>query len=316
MVKLQGGYLTSEFENNHPQVSVIPCTISHVVANARQLPRRDDLLAAQLLKRWDACEVVLEDNCRNALRHILDRLEIKDVADEVSVFTTSGMPYLSGCVSRTIELRGSWRRETVTSKTRAILVVHEFGYPFTSLSHLKEYGVPIIEDVAFAFDSRYPEGNLVGTLGDYVVCSFSKFFDIQFGGAAVRRTLRSPCLNPQNRCDTVNYISNVVGSQYDQIPTYSKLRLSLLDCYTKSFARLGCRPYFSSVHGAVPGVFLFNAPPNWNLPHLKEYLWRRGIQCTVFYGEQAFYLPLHHNLSEGIVDYLYNLVASFTHEGK
>jgi hypothetical protein len=35
---------------------------------------------------------------------------------------------------------------------------------------------------------------------------------------------------------------------------------------------------------------------NVDLPKLKEFLYNQGIQCSVFYGENAFYLPVHQNL--------------------
>ena len=75
-------------------------------------------------------------------------------------------------------------------------------------------------------------------------------------------------------------------------------------------------PYFENEVGVVPSVFLFRAPTDWNLVKLKEYLWTRGIQCTVFYGDHAFYLPLHQAMEEATVDYLYWMVRSFFDENK
>jgi dTDP-4-amino-4,6-dideoxygalactose transaminase len=66
-------------------------------------------------------------------------------------------------------------------KTKAILVNHEFDFPYENLSKLLNYELPIIENCAHSFISQNQEGT-VGNIGDYVIYSLPKFFPIQFGG--------------------------------------------------------------------------------------------------------------------------------------
>ena len=35
-----------------------------------------------------------------------------------------------------------------------------------------------------------------------------------------------------------------------------------------------------------------------DLPELKKYYWAHGVQCSVFYGEDAFFIPVHQALTD------------------
>ncbi len=316
MIEIREGCVVGEVENNHPPLSVIPCSLAAACENARIGCRDSKELNQLLMKRLGALEVVVGQNCRESLRGVLDCLGIQSPNDEVAVFTTSGKPYLSGCVSKTIDSAGSWVRETITSKTKAILVVHEFGYPYENVSRFRQFELPIVEDVAFSFNSRHLGGDLVGTRGDYAVFSFSKYFDIQIGGASARLNPDVPELPIEQNSNAVHYVKGVVLSQYSNIEPFAQTRIGLFKYYVERFRAIGVVPYFEDTMGVVPGVFLFRAPTDWNLVQLKEYLWKRGIQCTVFYGDDAFYLPLHHAMDEATIDYLYWMVRSFLDENK
>jgi len=39
------------------------------------------------------------------------------------------------------------------------------------------------------------------------------------------------------------------------------------------------------------------------LPSLKTMLWAHGIQSSIFYGENAFFIPSHQNLDENDILY-------------
>lgn len=58
----------------------------------------------------------------------------------------------------------------VSSKTRAIIVPHTFGFP-ARIEDIKSFGIPIIEDCAQALGGFYQETEL-GTFGDLAVFSF------------------------------------------------------------------------------------------------------------------------------------------------
>jgi perosamine synthetase len=71
----------------------------------------------------------------------------------------------------------------ITPRTRAILVVHQFGIPADMdpiLALARKHGLSVIEDCAQAHGARY-KGSLVGTLGDIGVFSFNVNKTIQAG---------------------------------------------------------------------------------------------------------------------------------------
>jgi len=48
-----------------------------------------------------------------------------------------------------------------------------------------------------------------------------------------------------------------------------------------------------------------------NLPELKKHFWAHGIQCSVFYGEDAFFIPAHQALDEQDMLYFRDVMLSF-----
>ena len=65
-------------------------------------------------------------------------------------------------------------RQSITPKTKAILVVHYAGYPVNLAAIRKiadEYHIPLIEDCAHALGATY-DGKPIGSIGDFGIFSF------------------------------------------------------------------------------------------------------------------------------------------------
>ncbi|HEX2834595.1 MAG TPA: DegT/DnrJ/EryC1/StrS aminotransferase family protein [Thermoanaerobaculia bacterium] len=71
---------------------------------------------------------------------------------------------------RTFNIDPTRAREAVTAKTKAILPVHIAGLS-CDLDPLRELGLPIVEDAAHAFPSKYG-GRTIGSIGDFTCFSF------------------------------------------------------------------------------------------------------------------------------------------------
>src|SRR5262249_50961410 len=99
--------------------------------------------------------------------------------DEILIVTTTGSPYISGCVTREIEKLCRWARKP-SAATRAVLVIHEFGYPAGLPSGL-DPKIPVIEDCAWAFGVDFPALQ-VGARGDFAIYSLPKALPMPFGG--------------------------------------------------------------------------------------------------------------------------------------
>jgi hypothetical protein len=124
---------------------------------------------------------------RAALSAILESLALSP-EDEVLITNSSGQRYVSPCVTCLVfnHCRPS---RVLTDSTRAIIVIHEYGYPDPRLHELvalaRSREIPLIEDCAHSFDSCLADGTPLGSLGDYAIFSLSKVIPVSSGGILV-----------------------------------------------------------------------------------------------------------------------------------
>jgi dTDP-4-amino-4,6-dideoxygalactose transaminase len=232
---------------------------------------------------------------------------ISEGVSMVTILTTTGNRYISGCVTSQIEQFCQWSR-TTEKNTKALFVNHEFGFPYEELHQLQSFGLPIIEDAAHSFASNNTKGN-VSQIGDFTVYSFPKFFPIQAGGLLVFRDkykIQEPVDPPLKQ-----YIQKVVSHHLQHIDITSRKRRANHDYLTASFATLGFSSRFQVTHRSVPGVFMFKTDPSVDLDALKKHMWGNGVECSVFYGEQAFYIPVNDRLECFDLDYFFEAVKAF-----
>jgi hypothetical protein len=248
-------------------------------------------------------------NGRNALNIALSYYHLKK--DEiVTILTTSDNFYISACVTTEIEKFCKWSRK-IESNTKLILVNHEFGYPYEKLTELAKTGIPIIEDCAHTFFSEDKNHN-IAKVGDFVIYSFPKMFPLQIGGLLVsnlKKDFPDPVMlgNKEKR-----YIINVLSHYILDKEEIIKKRLGNYSFLVKIFKELGLLEHFNLEDGVVPGVFMFRSDKQkLDLPELKKHLYIHGIQCSVFYGEDAFFIPVHQALNEQDMLYFYEVVKLF-----
>ncbi len=247
-------------------------------------------------------------NGRQALREALRHLELSS-EDCVTILTSTGNTYVSSCVTNEIARVCQWSRQWQPN-TRAILVNHEFGVPYPEIDTLREHGLPIIEDCCYSFHSATAH-NEMGRVGDYIIYSFAKYFPIQFGGLLVGPSGQEW---PEELLDldTVAYLRQALTHYLPQTDTIGEVRRANHATLASRLAPLGIAPRFSFDDGTVPAVFMFVAPAEWLLPELKEFLWACGIHCSVFYGEQAFFIPVHQSLTEEAMNYFTVCLTQFS----
>ena len=89
-------------------------------------------------------------------------------------------------------------------------------------------------------------------------------------------------------------------------------RISNYKYLSEKFTALGLKGRYQLEDGVIPGVFMFKTEGHKiDLPELKKYYYAHGVQCSVFYGEEAFFIPVHQALSEQDMDYFYEIIKSF-----
>lgn len=216
--------------------------------------------------------------------------------DWVTILTTTGNHYVSGCVTRSIENVCKWNRQ-VNTQTAAILVIHEFGSFHQDMQKIYSLGVPVIEDYAHCFCTSSP----ITSQADYIVFSLPKFIPVQYGGILLSKT------EGQNRSaiseGRIQYLEQVVSNAIPQFPTWCNARVTNFNWLSHYFSQFGCTARFKWEQGEIPSVFMFNTPEDIKLPQLKQFMQNAGIESSIFYGEQAFFIPVHHKLNADDLEY-------------
>lgn len=247
-------------------------------------------------------------NGREAIAIALKALNLKK-EDKVTILTTSGNRYISSCVTSEIEKVCSWNR-TLGSESKAIFVNHEFGTVYPEMNKLTATGLPIIEDCCTTFFSQ-DKSQTVGKYGAFSIYSFPKFFPIQVGGLLVNNTGKAVS-TPTTSAELIQYVKNVVGHYIKQVDKLLQDRRSVYNESLAVFKALGFTPFFSYENNQSPSVLMLkNNQQVKDLPKLKEHLWQHGIQASVFYGEDAFFLPSHQRLKKEDIAYFASVVAHF-----
>lgn len=228
--------------------------------------------------------------------------------DVVTILTTSNNYYISSCVTNAIETVCKWSRD-IQPKTKVIFVNHEFGYPYEGLEMLKESGYPIIEDCAYAFFSESKDGR-IGRVGDFAIYSLPKAFPVESGGILV-------CNNPAFVFESTSFDGAVeklhqdLASHFKSLEQIKTSRIYNYNFLLLNLKPLGVEPYFDLNEGVVPGVFLFKWHGTIDYPALKVYMQSHGVECSVFYGENAFFIPMHHLLTKDDMLYFCELLRNF-----
>jgi hypothetical protein len=265
-----------------------------------------------LNQRFGKGNWLLTYNGKEAITFSIMLMQLPE-SGNITILTPSGNKYISRCVTTTIEQFFPWTRQK-NNETIAYFVNHEFGYLFPEMGSLLSEGLPVIEDCCTTFFSQDSQKK-VGNYGKYAVYSFPKFFGIQIGGLLVGQNVgHDPILKEKTKLTTEeeNYILKVIGFEFSQEKELLVKRRNIFDYATKSFEQLGFTLRFPNQEGVVPSVLLLNN--NGIIKDLsahKEFLYRHGIQNSVFYGEDAFFIPCHQNLEESDIDYFNFVVQNF-----
>jgi len=287
-----------------PAYRISPFKTSDIALN-RALPF-SGCIDEYFRQRFSSRRFIYCESGRQAIHIALGALGLSR-QDVVTILTTTGNLYISGCVTREIEKFCRWSRQ-IEPETKALLVNHEFGFPYEELRAIRRFNVPIIEDAAHAFASNNREQS-AGQVGDFVVYSFPKFFPIQNGGLLVfheHYTIDEP-LAPSAR----HYSQKVLSAHIDNLANAAIKRRENYDTLTTLFRQLGCAARFQLSDNSVPGVFMFQTPADVDLPALKTFVQEHGIESSVFYGEQAFFVPVHDRLAPADLDYFGQVVSAF-----
>jgi hypothetical protein len=248
-------------------------------------------------------------NGREAIQLALEHYQLQP-NDLVTILTTSQNFYISSCVTKTIESFCQWNREIVR-ETKLIFVNHEFGFPYPEMEKLVATGLPIIEDCCTTFFSQDDSGRL-GQYSDFSAFSFPKFLPLQIGGLLVNNVNHD--VNPSILLheNEKEHIQNVLSHYLKKEVTILETRAKNWEYAIAQFSKLGLTPRFSEDSKSIPSALVLkNNAIIKDLNEFKNFLYNHGIQNSVFYGEDAFFIPIHQGLSREDLDYFYEVIQFF-----
>lgn len=229
--------------------------------------------------------------------------------DEVLIITTTSNFYISSCVTKEIEKFCHWSREK-TNKTKLIFVIHEFGKVHPEMERIKSYNIPIIEDCAMSMLSNNSQDQ-IGKYGDFTIYSVPKFFPVQFGG--ILRFNNNYKLKSDQSYR--NYLKKICLHYLKNIENIIAQRKTNNQYLTSKLKKIGFKSFFDYTEYETPSVCMFENN-GCNLSELKIFLQQNGIECSIFYGKDVFFIPVHQNLGIFEMDYIVNLIEYFVYENK
>jgi hypothetical protein len=305
---LRNGFIIKPPFELRPDYRISPFSNSDLLKN-RSIPC-SDLTDSYFNEKFGLRSWIYTCSGREAINLALSNYDLQP-EDCVSILTTTGNIYVSGCVTREIEKFCHWSH-AIEANSKILFVIHEFGFPFEEIGRLRKYNIPIIEDCAYSFLSK-DKYNETGNVGDFVIYSFPKIFPIQIGGLLVSNS--DSTLNSKISGDLTRYIKNILSFHISGLAQIKETRNHNYSYLTDLFNSIKLCKRFEINENIVPGVFMFSDKQgDLNLPDLKKFLYANGVECSVFYGENSFYIPVHQNLSEGDLLYIFELVKYFKFE--
>lgn len=169
-------------------------------------------------------------------------------------------------------------------KPKAIVMVHLYGMP-CKVDEIRtianKYDIPIVEDSAEAFGSKY-KGQKCGTFGDIGVLSFNgnKIITTSGGGALIAKTLkqrdRAVFLSTQARDNAPHYQHSEIGYNYRMSNVSAGIgrgQMEVLDIHLAK--RREMQQFYLNIFSNIDGVTVFNEPS-------ADFYSNHWLSCIIF----------------------------------
>jgi len=294
-----------------PQYTISPFSTEWVRENYKIL-QSNQSIDRDLLAQYFGYFLCFESG-KSALYHALSQYQLSE-NDEVYIITTSGNRYISRCVTGEIEKFCKWNRQ-LSDKTKLILVNHEFGTVYRAMDEILKLNIPVIEDRAMSLFST-DDNRQTGDYGDFTIYSLPKFFPLQWGGIL---KINTPNYNEkplETNSDLSTGLQRLLSFYLKDAETIKQIRKYNNALFQYHLSQLGFKSRFEYSNSETPSVFMCSTPPSVNLERLKVFLQQNGVESSVFYGENAFFVPVHQNLKEEDILFIVSLIKYFCDDNK
>lgn len=290
-----------------PSIQLSPFTAQHIASYKNTPPA-----SAEPLKEYFGDMFTILPRGIYAIRALLKHLDIKQ-DENVAIYKTLDNDYISRCVTDTIASVCQWTRK-IDKKTKAVMVIHEFGYPYKDLVKLKEQckkqGIPLIENCAWSYGSKV-DGHEIGTVGDYAIYSLCKFLPVAYG--AVLRGLEISDEDNWSTYKMLDYykrdiLINKLLELMPQMAEQQQRRVENWRTLERLFALAGNKPLIELEPEVYPTVFLTKFENGQTMYEKYE---RFGVETGRYYPEDALFLPVHQGMDEAQLEYVYAIYHGY-----
>lgn len=253
-------------------------------------------------------ELLYTSSGKEAIYWALESLELtRD--DTVGIFTTSGNSYVSKCVTETISQFCNWEIGGDYTQNACLFLIHEFGslIDYQSMSNYRSTGIPIINDFAYSFLSLYSSGRKDFDK-EINITSLPKSFNINFGGILSQGKAPYRLANLEMKSWILEEISPFIDTE--SLKSNIEKRKANREYYSNVLGPMGFDVIWNEEF-ITPGVCMISPRQPVNLHELKTFLQRNGIESSVFYGRNSFFVPVHQNMTTTELDYVCFMIKSF-----
>jgi len=278
--------------------------------NNQQIPT-DTKNVEQKIEEYFGKEFTLLPDGKTAIYLVLKKLGLgkKDV---VTINTSFNTTYVRRDVTDQIELVCKHSRK-ITEKTKAIYVIHEWGFPVENIEELREYAtkknITLIEDCAHSITTLI-KNKRIGTFGNYSIYSFPRVFPCQYGGMLLGISVDE---NEQQKLEIFDYekreiLKRTLGRDLGNILEYESQRIKNYQYLDEGFKMIGLLPFKELQNGIVPHAYILNSNSSYKL---VERLKLFGIEAGVYHQLKAVIIPVHQNLNSSDLNYILGVVKSY-----
>jgi hypothetical protein len=265
-----------------------------------------EALVAAIGARLGHDEATLTVSGRAAMAALFGHLQLRP-EHEVLVTTTFDYPNVSACVTSTI-FNFCKPSRVLSSRTRAILVIHEFGVPHARTPELRREArrrnIPLIEDCAHGIASEAPEGWRVGELADWIIVSLPKLFPVAAGGVLVGPPVPYSA-TPRELRETYATATRA-AVWWPRWPEHVEQRRQVFRSLSRHAREVGIKPLFTVDDTICPWFF----PVAVGCPEaVQETARKHGVDCGLWHGSDLAVFPCHQFLREEHVSRIARVLA-------
>ena len=283
-----------------PKISIGPFTLK----DDNPVEREVDLSVLQVLGQ----NLVFTYSGKSAIEIAIESLNLGK-SSTIGVVTTSGNSYVSNCVTTTISKYCEWVIFDINQKVDCLIVIHEFGFlvDLASMNDLRKLDVPIINDFAYSFLSLFMSGRK-DFENEINLTSFPKSFNINFGGLIHLPDSRKKRDDREIRNQIIKNLGNQVNSM--GVKENISRRMNNREYYENELKSYGYNVIWNYSE-ICPGVCMISPGKPINLQLMKTFLQRNGIESSVFYGRDAFFVPVHNLMTKRELEYVSYMIGAF-----